>query len=140
LLNGIKSLSYGESAVALRYARSRGCDDVITSNSKGEVVETALANILFWDGSTWLTPTRSSGCLPGVTRELLIEYFSIQESDISVKEIQEMRSLATTSSLRDVQGVSSFQDLSGNLFSFEQEPVDRLRQSFKEWRRKNPHP
>lgn len=140
ILSGVKSISYGESGAALRYARSQGCDDVITVNSKGIVVETALANILFWDGKEWLTPTLDSGCLPGVTRELLIESFGIQESVISVQEIQGMKALATTSSLRDIQGVSTFQDTSGAEFSFEQEPVDRLRELFRKWRRENPRP
>lgn len=140
ILTGMKTISYGDNAAALRYAKARHCDDVIFVNSSGNVVETALANLLFWDGADWFTPRIDSGCLPGVTRELLIENFGVLEADLPIDEVARMSALATTSSLRDVQGVSTFLDSSGNELSFNMEPVDRLRELFRRWRSENPRP
>lgn len=140
ILTGMKTISYGDNAAALRYAKARHCDDVIFVNSSGNVVETALANLLFWDGSHWFTPRIESGCLPGVTRELLIENFGVLEADLPIDEVARMSALATTSSLRDVQGVNTFLDSSGNELSFNMEPVDRMKRHFRRWRSENPRP
>jgi branched-chain amino acid aminotransferase len=139
-LSGIKSISYGENAIALRYAMERGFDDVLILNTGGYLVESALANLLLWDGSTWWTPRLSSGCLPGVTRELLIEFFGIEEGDFRIDDLVQISSIALTSSLRDIQAVSIYQGSSGEERTFALEPVDRLRAGFQDWRKKNLHP
>lgn len=135
-LVGIKTLSYGEHGFALRYAKARGFDDVIFFNSQQMAVESALANLLLWDGHRWWTPSLESGCLPGVTRELLIEYFDVKEGEFTLTDLLDMRALALASSLRDVQRIGQFDGL-----TFPEEiEVDRLRKQFQEWRAKNPHP
>ena len=136
VLAGVKTLSYGENGAALRYAKAEGADDVIFTNTKGFVTESALANLLLWDGETWWTPSLESGCLAGLTRELLVEFFEVKERDFMIDDLRGMVALALTSALRDVQPVSHFQ---GHLYSGLRE-VDRLRSRFQDWRAKNPHP
>lgn len=140
MLAGIKSLSYGENTAALRYAWDRDVDDVIFLNTDGIVMESAVANLLVWDGKDWFTPSLASGALPGVTRELLVENFSVKERDFGLHDLASFPAMGLTSSLRDVQGVSAFLDDSLGLLSFEQEPVDRLRTLFQDWRKKNRRP
>lgn len=135
-LSGIKSISYGVNAMALRFAKSHGADDVIFTNRRGEVTESSLANVLVWDGSTWWTPALTSGCLAGVTRELLIEFFGVKEREINVEELVRSEGLVLSSSLRGVQPVSKFQEISYGL----QGEVDRLRQDFANWRVQNLNP
>ena len=135
-LVGIKTLSYGEHGLALRYAKARGFDDVIFFNRQGFASESALANLLLWDGHRWWTPSLESGCLPGVTRELLIEYFDVKEGEFTRTDLLGMRTLALASSLRDVQRIGQFDGL-----TFPEEiEVARLRRQFQEWRVKNPDP
>ncbi len=136
VLAGLKTLSYGENGAALRYAREREVDDVIFTNTSGFVTESALANLLLWDGSSWWTPSLGSGCLAGLTRELLMEFFEVKEGDFKIDDLREMQALALTSALRDVQPVSHFQ---GHSYSGLSE-VGRLREQFQDWRAKNPHP
>jgi branched-chain amino acid aminotransferase len=133
---GFKSLSYGFNARALRYAKGQNADDAIFTNHRGEVIESSLANVLVWDGSTWWTPSLDSGCLPGVTRQLLIEYFGVKEKVIKSEELQEVECLALSSSLRGVQAISRFQGISYS----SQGEVDRLRQDFANWRERNLNP
>lgn len=72
-LNGIKSVSYGESARSLRYAKSVGCGEALLLNTRNEVSEGSGSNVfLVIDGSV-ITPPLSSGCLPGVTRLLVLQ-------------------------------------------------------------------
>lgn len=131
ILAGVKTLSYGENAHALRYARERGCDDVLFVNQRGEISESALANLLLFDGSRWWTPSLTSGPLPGVTRELLLSHFDVHERVILAREVGEMKAMALTSSLRDIQAISKFEERSYPALS----EVDRLRQDFQKWRR-----
>ena len=135
-LVGIKTLSYGENVAALRYARARGFDDVIFVNDRGEVMESAMANLLFWDGEKWWTPELGSGALAGVTRELLISRFAVGERSIDPQTLAGMKALALTSSLRDIQPVSKFQDISYSSLG----EVDRLRREFRDWREQNNNP
>ena len=136
ILAGLKTLSYGENTAALRFARDHGRDDVVLVNTRGEVSESALSNLLAWDGREWWTPELASGCLPGVTRELLVDRFGVKERRLIPSELEGMEALAITSSLRDIQGVSAFQDHSYSSLG----EVDRLRSAFKSWREQNPNP
>jgi branched-chain amino acid aminotransferase len=136
VLAGVKTLSYGENGAALRYAKQEGSDDVVFTNTLGFITESALANLLLWDGAIWWTPTLQSGCLPGLTRELLLEFFGVKERDFLIDDLRGMKALALTSALRDVQPVSHFQGHSYSGFS----EVGRLRREFQDWRAKNPHP
>jgi branched-chain amino acid aminotransferase len=136
VLAGIKTLSYGENGAALRYAKEQSADDVIFTNTVGVVTESALANLLLWDGDTWWTPSLASGCLAGLTRELLMEFFEVKERDFTIDELFGMAALALASALRDVQPVSHFQGHSYSGLS----AVARLREEFQDWRAKNPHP
>ncbi|MBM3719096.1 MAG: hypothetical protein FJW51_00485 [Actinobacteria bacterium] len=136
ILAGVKTLSYGENAHALRYARERGSDDVLFLNQRGEVSESALANLLLFDGSRWWTPPLTSGALPGVTRELLLSNFEVNERVILRRDLGEMKAIALTSSLRDIQAVSKFEEDSYLALS----EVDRLRADFQRWRREKVDP
>lgn len=136
ILAGIKTLSYGENTHALRYAYSRGFDDVLLTNTEGLISESALSNFLAFDGQNWWTPPLSSGCLPGVTRELLIENFSVRERDLHLDDLAEMSALAVTSSLRDIQEISQFEGHSYPALGV----VDRLREEFQLFRRARKNP
>ena len=131
ILAGVKTLSYGENAHSLRYAQENGFDDVLFLNQRGEVSESALANLLLFDGSRWWTPPLSSGALPGVTRELLIAHFEVGERTLSQRDLVEMKAMALTSSLRDIQAISKFEEHSYLALN----EVDRLRKDFQTWRR-----
>ena len=140
ILTGVKTLSYGENGAALRFAARHDCDDVLFLNQNGFLMESALANLIVWNGGSWLTPSLRSGCLPGVTRELLIEQFDVVEEEFGLEEIGDFSAMALTSSLRDIQSVRSLEGDTLARLSFDQEPVDRLRAHFQDWRKKNVRP
>jgi branched-chain amino acid aminotransferase len=56
----------------LESAQARGLDEVILLNERGEVAECTSANIFIANGSQVWTPPLNSGCLPGITREVLL--------------------------------------------------------------------
>ncbi len=105
LLSGIKSLSYSDSITALRHAESLGFADSIFINERDEIVETGLANLLLLTKDGWRTPAISSGCLSGITRELLMIWFGVKESVLSYEELLSAKAVYVTSSIRLVQRV-----------------------------------
>ncbi|KAI0363147.1 hypothetical protein BV20DRAFT_975993 [Pilatotrama ljubarskyi] len=56
-------------------------DEVLLYNEKGDIMETSIRNIAFIRRSPpcWVTPSTSSGCLPGVMRRFLLEQGRIAE-------------------------------------------------------------
>lgn len=70
---GTKILSWAENLVWYEKAHEDGYDEVVLLNERDEVSECTSANIFVVEGTHLWTPPLSSGCLPGVTRELLIE-------------------------------------------------------------------
>ncbi len=72
-LTGIKSSSYAENTVALREARREGFDEALMLNSRGDLSEGTLSNVFLVNGGKVTTPELKSGCLPGVTRALVLE-------------------------------------------------------------------
>jgi branched-chain amino acid aminotransferase len=70
---GTKMLSWSFNLVLLEEASSRGYDEVLLLNERGEVSECTSANLFAVFGSRILTPPLTSGCLPGVTRAILLE-------------------------------------------------------------------
>ena len=69
---GTKILSWAMNLTWLETAQRRGFDEVILLNERGEVAECTSANIFIATGNNVWTPPLSSGCLPGITRELLL--------------------------------------------------------------------
>jgi len=53
-------------------ARSEGFDEMLFYNTADELCEAAMANVFLIRGGNLFTPSLDSGCLPGITRELII--------------------------------------------------------------------
>jgi branched-chain amino acid aminotransferase len=81
---GAKILSWSENLTRYERAREQGLDEVVLLNERGEVSECTSANLFAVHGSRVLTPPLSSGCLPGVTRAVLLEELHLP--DLQVQE------------------------------------------------------
>jgi len=129
LTSGIKTISYQASAVALREAARGGFDDAIFVNERGEVMESALANLLYLKDGQWFTPDLNSGCLPGVIRALLLENFGVIQKPLLGEELESVDGLALTSSVREIVGVQAFE---GHLYS-NSKMINELTSAFHSW-------
>jgi len=104
-VTGVKSTSYAENAYALRWAQSAGADEAVMANTRGELCESTTANVFVGvDGELW-TPPLSSGCLPGVTREVLLDNGIGAELDLRMAILSNADELFLTNSLRGVLAV-----------------------------------
>lgn len=104
---GLKTTSYAENVVALARARTTGANEAVFANTRGELCEGSYTNVLVEDDGALLTPPLTSGCLAGVTRELVLEWgraagLPLQEVTIPIDALREARHAAVTTSLKGV--------------------------------------
>lgn len=104
-LCGLKTTSYGENVRALAYAEQRDASEAIFANTLGSLCEGTGTNVFCVFDGIVTTPPLSSGCLAGITRELVIEWTDVHERDISMKEFAKADEVFLTSTTRDVQAV-----------------------------------
>lgn len=104
-LVGVKSTSYAENVLALRFARNHGADEGIFANTRGEICEGTGTNIFVVVGSLIRTPPLSSGCLAGVTRDLVIEWCDATEETFDEAAGLAADEVFLTSSTRDIHPV-----------------------------------
>lgn len=101
ILAGVKSTSYAENATILGWARAAGADEAILANTAGGLCEATSCNVVVVRGGRALTPSLSSGCLPGVTRELALDWGLVGEADLPMTALEQADEVLVTSSTRD---------------------------------------
>jgi branched-chain amino acid aminotransferase len=105
---GLKTTSYAENVVALARAHEHGASEALLANTRDELCEGTGSNVVVvLDGAT-VTPPLDSGCLAGITRELLLEWargegVAIEERAIGMAELARAQEVLLTSSTRHVQ-------------------------------------
>jgi branched-chain amino acid aminotransferase len=101
-----KQFPYDDRFEILESAKDEGFDDSILFNSKNEVTETAVSNLVMRIADQWVTPPITSGLLPGVVRGIAIEECSVKVRTVHISEIPEIESAFLISSLRLAQPIS----------------------------------
>lgn len=114
---GTKSASWAMNLVWHEEAHVRGLDEVILLNERGEVSECTSANLFAVFGSEAATPPLESGCLPGITRELLLEVVRVPgvqvvERPLTLEDLERADGLFITSTTRDLLPVAGVDGLS----------------------------
>jgi branched-chain amino acid aminotransferase len=106
-LAGVKSTSYAENVIALEYAHERGASETLFANTAGHLCEGTGTNVFLALDGELVTPPLSSGCLAGVTRELVCELVPVAERDVPIERLADAEEAFLTSSTRDVQPITS---------------------------------
>ena len=113
---GTKILSWSENLTRYERAHEQGLDEVILLNERGEVCECTSANVFTVHGSTVRTPALSSGCLPGVTRALLLNEIQIpglevREGTLMPSDLESADEVFLTSTTRELLPVISIEGM-----------------------------
>ena len=104
-LVGLKTTSYAENVVALARAAEAGATEAIFANTAGNLCEGTGSNVFYVLDGELRTPTLSSGCLAGVTRALLLEWYGAREIDEPIDVLTRADEIFLVSTTRDVQAV-----------------------------------
>jgi branched-chain amino acid aminotransferase len=107
---GLKTTSYAENVVALAYAHERGAGEAIFANTRGNLCEGTGSNVFYVVDGELRTPTLGSGCLAGITRDLIIEWCGAVEVDEPVGILSTADEVFLASTTRDIQPVGRVDD------------------------------
>lgn len=113
---GTKNLSWSENLTWYERAHDQGLDEVVLLNEREEVCECTSANIFAVQGDQVWTPPLASGCLPGVTRALLLEEIRVPGLQIGEKtllpaDLEAADEVFITSTTRELLPVISVEGL-----------------------------
>ena len=107
-LVGAKTTSRFDYLLALDDARVRGADEAILINTRGMLVEGAGSNLFLVVAGRLSTPSLATGCLPGVTRDLVGELVEVAErDDLTVDDLRFAPEAFLTSTTRGVHPIAS---------------------------------
>jgi branched-chain amino acid aminotransferase len=135
---GTKTTSWAQNLTLYEEAHENGFDEAVLLNESGQVSECTSANIFAVDGRTVYTPPlRSSGCLPGITRAILLEDIyvdgvEIREREMTPSQLEASDLVFITSSTRDLVPVHSIDCFT---MRTEHAVLDLLRNAFVEYRK-----
>lgn len=106
---GIKCGSYAANVVAMREAED--ADEILFLNTVGEVAEAGMANVFIVSDGKLITPRLESGCLAGVTRELLMRRavaagVEVQECAVLLEHLFDADEVFLTNSVAGVTSVA----------------------------------
>jgi branched-chain amino acid aminotransferase len=106
-LAGLKTTSYAENVVALDRAHRAGAGEAIFANTAGRLCEGTGTNVFVVHDGVIRTPPLSSGCLAGITRELVLELVDVVEEDLPLDALADADEAFLTSSTRDVHPIAA---------------------------------
>jgi branched-chain amino acid aminotransferase len=104
---GAKILSWSANLVWAERAQQQGFDETILLNEHGRVAECTSANIFAVSGNDVFTPPVADGCLPGITRDVLLHELRIPgvrilERGLSIADLETADEVCITSTTRDL--------------------------------------
>ncbi len=134
-LAGTKVTSWLQNVWLAEQAHARGFEDMVLVNERDEVAECTAGNLYCAKAGSVLTPPLSSGCLAGVSRQILLEEaerigVSISEHVMGLEEFLDSDEIFITSTTRQVQLVSHIEE---RKFTHEGEVTRALEKLFDDY-------
>jgi branched-chain amino acid aminotransferase len=127
-----KVLSWAHNLRWAERAQELGFDEVILLNEFGRVAECTSANLFAVFGNEVVTPPLSDGCLPGITREVLLEGIrvpgvSVVERSLTVEDLGRADQVFITSTTR---GLLTVREVAGGELANRGDVCGRLLSAF----------
>ena len=105
---GIKSTNRLPQVMAAAEAEVADADDALLLNSEDQVVSATSGNLFWIEDETVCTPPLESGCLPGVTRQFILEIcpkldLQVAEKNVNTMDIPTKDGIFITNSVHGVR-------------------------------------
>lgn len=106
-LSRLKTANYLNHVLARKEAKEKGADEAIMLNERGFLCEGGTSNIFLVSRGMLITPNLESGCLPGVTRQTVIELapsrsIKVMEREVRLEELLKADEAFLTNSLLEL--------------------------------------
>ena len=112
-LAGVKCTAMLENLLAFEEARARGFAEAVMLNERGEMVGATTSNLFWVEGDELFTPSLATGCVAGVTRNLVCRIvrrmrIHLVEGSFPVQRLLDANEVFLTSTSREIAPVASF--------------------------------
>jgi branched-subunit amino acid aminotransferase/4-amino-4-deoxychorismate lyase len=104
---GHKTTAFLDSILELRRALELGAGECVFLDSSGHLSEASASNIFLYDGEALITPALGCGCLPGITRSVVMDLarelsIRVEERVVETEELEIATESFLTSSIREI--------------------------------------
>jgi branched-chain amino acid aminotransferase len=115
MFSNLKSANFLPYIMAALYAKENKLNDCLVLNIAGHIADATIANIFIIKDEIIMTPALSEGCVNGVMRRYLLEKlqntgYKIQESGISVSDIEIADEIFLTNVINGIRWVGKFRN------------------------------
>jgi branched-chain amino acid aminotransferase len=130
-----KALSWAHNLRWAERAQQQGFDEVLLLNEFGRVAECTSANVFAVFGQEIATPPLSEGCLPGITREVLLEEIRLPgiqfaERALTVEDLHHADEVFVTSTTR---GLLPVREIAGRNLACQGYICERVLREFNDY-------
>jgi len=114
-LSGVKSLNNLDNVLAREEARRQGAGEAILLNTRGFVAEGSASNVFLVLDGRLVTPNLSSGCLAGISRQVVLELaaefgLEVIETDVELSAFAAASEAFLTGSVMEVMPLTRLDD------------------------------
>jgi branched-subunit amino acid aminotransferase/4-amino-4-deoxychorismate lyase len=107
LLTGVKATSYATALAAIAQAERSGAQDAIYLGEGETVLEATMSNVWWREGDVLVTPSLSTGVLPGVTRGAVAALarkagYRVREGSFTLPHLLRADEAFTSSAVREI--------------------------------------
>lgn len=108
VLGGLKTANYWPNLLGLKDARQRGFDEALLFNPTAHLVSGCMANVFVVQNGVVRTPAASSGARAGVVREWVMKKRQVEETFLTIKDLETADEIFLTNSGLGVISASFF--------------------------------
>jgi len=119
-LVGVKSCNYLENLMSMDEAKGRGFHEAIKLNENGDITSGCMSNVFWLKRGVLFTPNLDTGCLPGTTREYILEILPCKQTREPIDTLIDVEAIFMTSA---GLGVVQAHDLDGRSFARVDHPI-----------------
>lgn len=114
LLAGLKHVNRLEQVLIKQQMVTQQVDDVLVTDTAGNMIEASAANVFWCENGRWVTPDVSQCGVAGVMRSFVTERLAVQQCPVSVTEqpipaVQQIEAMFITNALMQIVPVRNFQ-------------------------------
>ena len=114
-LSRLKSANCLNCILARKVAKAAGADEAILLNDHGYLCEGSTSNLFLVSDSCLVTPDVDSGCLPGITRQTVVELASelgleVEQRQTGLDELIQAEEAFVTNSLLEIMPLTQIDD------------------------------
>lgn len=124
-----KTLNFTDNLIEKEMAHKSGFDEVIFTNVYNHLAEGSVSNLFFVSEDRIFTPAIGCGILNGIIRNWVVDNFSVEEGEYTLKQLMNADEVFLTNSLMGIMPVRQIQD---KVYNCQKKKCSEIHEAYKE--------